>query len=84
MLLEKHNCDVAAGFFFTQEGGTTNLCVSLRSKKEGVPVNKIAERFGGGGHQPAAGFRLKDAADLSLNGLIKVVLEAAEAVRAAT
>jgi nanoRNase/pAp phosphatase (c-di-AMP/oligoRNAs hydrolase) len=79
-LLEKHGCNVAAGFFFTQEGGTTNLCVSLRSKKGEVPVNKIAEKFGGGGHQPAAGFRLKDAGEISLNGLIKIVLGAAEVV----
>lgn len=81
-LLEKHGCHVAAGFFFTQEGGTTNLCVSLRSRKGEVPVNKIAEKFGGGGHQPAAGFRLKDAADISVNGLVKIVLGAAEAVYA--
>lgn len=80
VLLEEHGCDVAAGFFFTEEGGTTNLCVSLRSKKGAVPVNKIAEKFGGGGHQPAAGFRLKDAGDISLNGLVKIVLGAAEAV----
>lgn len=79
-LLESHGCDVAVGFFWTQEGGTTNLCVSLRSKKGAVPVNKIAEKFGGGGHQPAAGFRLKDAGDISLNGLIKIVLGATESI----
>ncbi len=80
VLLEKHGCHVAAGFFFVQEGGSVSLCVSLRSHKGGVSVSKIAEKFGGGGHQPAAGFRLKDAGDISLNGLMKIVLGAAEAV----
>lgn len=83
-LLEKHGCHVAAGFFFSDEGGSTDLCVSLRSRKGEVPVNKMAEKFGGGGHQPAAGFRLKNAGDISLNGLVKIVLGAAEAVLSRT
>lgn len=32
--------------------------VSVRSKEDGVDVNKFAERFGGGGHKMAAGFTL--------------------------
>ncbi len=80
-LLDKHGCHVAAGFFLSHEGGTTDMCVSLRSRKGEVSVSKIAEQFGGGGHQPAAGFRIKDAEDVSMNGLIKRVLEAAEAAR---
>ncbi len=31
---------------------------SLRSKKK--PINQIAEKFGGGGHEMASGFKLKD------------------------
>jgi phosphoesterase RecJ-like protein len=33
--------------------------VSLRSKSDKVNVNEIAKRFGGGGHQAAAGARIK-------------------------
>ncbi len=83
-LLEKHGCDVACGFFYTQEGGSLNMCVSMRSKKGGVSVSKIAEQFGGGGHQPAAGFRIKGAESVSFTELIRRVLEAAESTRAST
>lgn len=34
------------------------ITYSLRSRKGGFPVNKLCERFGGGGHQPSAGFRV--------------------------
>lgn len=33
-----------------------SLTVSLRSRKDGTDVSKIAKRFGGGGHAGAAGF----------------------------
>lgn len=36
---------------------------SLRSKKK--PINEIAEKFDGGGHQMAAGFKLKDSKQFS-------------------
>lgn len=75
-LLNKHGCDVAVGFFISAEEGRDQAVVSLRSRKDGpVAVNRIAQRFGGGGHRPAAGFRL-DAADLSLSGLKRKVAEA--------
>lgn len=83
-LLDKKGCDVAVGFFYSNEAGTTDLCVSFRSKKGGFPVNKLAEHFKGGGHQPAAACRLKGAEDISFNGLVKLVLEASEVVKAAT
>ena len=41
-----------------RETETGNFRVSLRSK-ESVDVNEIARAFGGGGHQTAAGFRIK-------------------------
>ena len=41
-------------FFITKD---TMVC-SLRSAKNGVLVNEIAEKFGGGGHPNAAGFSL--------------------------
>ncbi|MGY8872170.1 MAG: DHHA1 domain-containing protein, partial [Pseudomonadales bacterium] len=33
---------------------------SLRSAKDGLDVSKIAEMFGGGGHEHAAGFSISD------------------------
>lgn len=44
----------AATYFDTPLGRT----FSLRSARNGRDVSKIAERFGGGGHKGAAGFRL--------------------------
>ena len=34
--------------------------VSLRAKSDNIDVNKIASKFGGGGHPEAAGFRCKE------------------------
>ncbi len=79
-LIEKHACDVAVGFFFSFENGSFDANVSFRSKKGGVPVNKMAEHFGGGGHQPAAACRMKGASSMSFDGLVEKVMEAAEAV----
>ncbi len=79
-LIEKRGCDVAAGFYLTQEIASVDMNVSLRAKKGGVPVNKIAESFGGGGHQAAAAFRIKGAEDVSLKALIDKVCSAVEAV----
>lgn len=44
----------AACFWFTPE----HVVFSLRSDENGLDVSKIAEEFGGGGHQHAAGFRV--------------------------
>jgi uncharacterized protein len=33
------------------------MAFSLRSAPDGLDVSEIAKRFGGGGHQHAAGFR---------------------------
>jgi hypothetical protein len=83
-LLDKKGCDVAVGFYYTNESGNTDLCVSFRSRKGGFPVNKLAEHFKGGGHQPAAACRIKGAEDVSFNGFVKMILEASEVVKAAT
>lgn len=45
----------AAILYDTNEART----FSLRSRKDGVDVSKIAKRFGGGGHPGAAGFTVK-------------------------
>jgi nanoRNase/pAp phosphatase (c-di-AMP/oligoRNAs hydrolase) len=68
-LIDVHDCDVAVGFFMNLEDGSYNIHVSLRSKKQGVPVNKMAEILGGGGHPPSAGFRLKNAEQVSFTSL---------------
>ena len=64
-LIDVHGCDIAVGFFMNFEGGSYNINISLRSKKNGVLVNKMAEVLGGGGHPPAAGFKLKNAEHIS-------------------
>jgi phosphoesterase RecJ-like protein len=42
---------------FVREKGDGLIRVSLRAR-DGVDVNRIASRFGGGGHPQAAGFRV--------------------------
>lgn len=54
-----------------KEGGAGNLSVSMRAKGE-VDVAEIAEKFGGGGHRNAAGFRLYD---MEIEELKKALLE---------
>lgn len=50
--------DVVAGFQYVHEHGTAALVWSLRSHA-GVDVRAIAKCWGGGGHKPAAGFRVR-------------------------
>lgn len=46
-------------FAATYVDGKTDRSFSLRARKgNGINVNEIAERFGGGGHKAAAGFRI--------------------------
>lgn len=73
-------CDVAAGYFMLLEDGSPRIEVSLRSPKAGgIPVNKVAERLGGGGHPPSAGFRLKDGLNLSLSDVCRRIASGMEA-----
>lgn len=77
ILLNDHGCDVAAGYFMLVEDGGVCLSVSLRSHKTGgVLVNKIAEKYGGGGHPPAAGFRIADALRRSLQDICDAISDA--------
>lgn len=73
--------DAPFALVWNRKGNITN--VSLRSKNDvGLDVSKIAERFGGGGHKHAAGFRVEgyvDWIDVSENDEIeklKTVLRA--------
>ena len=60
--------DIVAGFDYAQEaaGNRIRLIVSLRGRN-GVDVRAIAQRHGGGGHVPAAGFSLPVDAGTSAN-----------------
>ena len=65
---------VLAGIlFFELEDGVK---ISFRSKGK-VPVNLLAEHFGGGGHLNAAGTRIYDA---KLNDILTKVVEKAEEI----
>lgn len=77
ILLNDHGCDVAAGYFMLIEDDKVCYSVSLRSHKEGgVLVNKMAEKNGGGGHPPSAGFRITDALGKSLQDVCDVIADA--------
>lgn len=49
--------DVLVGFEYVHEAGQVKLVISMRSSA-GLDVRRVALNFGGGGHPPAAGFRL--------------------------
>ncbi len=80
LLLEERDCKLSIGFFILDEDGGPKFQVSLRSSKPGVPgrisAKLIAEKLGGGGHEPAAGFRVFDGMDFSIKKLVDMVQEA--------
>ncbi|MDO8137403.1 MAG: bifunctional oligoribonuclease/PAP phosphatase NrnA [Candidatus Brocadiales bacterium] len=49
---------VVVGILLRELGEPNKVKVSLRSR-DGLDVNKLAQRFGGGGHERAAGFELQ-------------------------
>lgn len=53
-LIEK-GANVAAGYFYIVEAGEPKICVSVRSD-DTASARRIAETYGGGGHDRAAGF----------------------------
>ncbi len=55
----------AAVYYFTG----SFYAFSLRSNEKGPDVSKIAEKFGGGGHPAAAGFKVDRLEDLKLTSL---------------
>ena len=46
--------DVALIYYIDEK----NFCVSMRSSKNGPDVSKICNKYGGGGHKNAAGFKI--------------------------
>lgn len=55
-------CDYVMMWRYNEACG--EYCVSLRSRKNGIDVSQIAQRYGGGGHAPAAGFTTKNIGDI--------------------
>lgn len=53
-------CDAAFGFFLTFQDGDMQCVVSIRTTGR-FSAAKLAEKFGGGGHAKAAGFRVASA-----------------------
>lgn len=73
-LLES-GCDLAVGYFMLFQDNEVCISVSLRSNKGGIQVNKMAELYCGGGHPPAAGFRLKNAINVSLENIKSTIID---------
>lgn len=61
---------------FFKEAGNGLISISLRAKGE-VDVSMVAEKFGGGGHRNAAGFRLPDKSVLEARSQVVKALESA-------
>ena len=76
ILLNDYGCDVAVGYFMFVKGDDVCYSVSLRSHKNGVLVNRMAEQYGGGGHPVAAGFRVRDALEKSLQDICDIIMKA--------
>jgi len=60
---------VQMGFMFTELPGM--IKISFRSKGD-IPINKLAQEFGGNGHKNAAGARIQDG---SLQNIVEQVVE---------
>jgi len=58
-----------------REEAAGKVKVSLRGKGE-IPVNRIAGRFGGGGHENAAGCTLSGSLDAATTTVLAAVREA--------
>ena len=71
-VLLKEGTDVAVGYFYLFEDSMQSLCASVRTNEK-VSASKIAKVFGGGGHERAAGFRIKDAENSSPNVLLSYI-----------
>jgi phosphoesterase RecJ-like protein len=63
-----------------REEGPGTIKASLRAKGD-VPVNAIAHRFGGGGHENAAGCTLPGSLEEATAVLLEAVRESLDAVR---
>lgn len=73
ILKREYGCSGVFGYFFIFDGQAQKCIVSVRSNGK-FAANKLAQIFGGGGHQKAAGFTISDGAlDLSINKLIDKV-----------
>jgi nanoRNase/pAp phosphatase (c-di-AMP/oligoRNAs hydrolase) len=70
----KFGSDLAVLYFNMAEGGVTKTVVSLRSNGK-VSCSKLAEAFGGGGHENAAGFAIKPGDSMSQKSLSEMVYE---------
>jgi len=53
LLLESSGCDIACAWFMDGKGGVVH---SIRSRAQGPDVSEVAQMYGGGGHEHAAGF----------------------------
>ncbi len=54
-----HELDKDKPFAVTYSDGSDSVYFSLRSRPEGVDVEELAKKLGGGGHKHAAGFKLR-------------------------
>lgn len=71
-LMDVMGCDMAVGYFMMFQDGEARFSVSLRSSS-GIDSSVIAKKLGGGGHQPAAGFRYPDGLKGSIHDVAMVV-----------
>lgn len=66
----RNNPDINVVALFNGQG------CSLRSRKGTVPVNKVCEAFGGGGHKEAAGFKNCDLLTTSMQPVVDSICTA--------
>jgi len=60
VLIEEMGCEAAVGWFFMEEEGEDQIVSSIRSKRGGkVSALMVAEDLGGGGHESAASFKVR-------------------------
>ncbi len=66
---------VEVAILFKEEHGGEQVRVSLRSKRKGVEVRRVAEKLGGGGHPAAAGCIVPGPMEAVQNQVLQAVSE---------
>lgn len=71
--------DVAIGWFFSSDADGQFYSVSLRTGGR-ISARKVVELYGGGGHDRAAGFRVKNAGGVSPDMIVSQVMNGIQRV----
>ncbi len=71
-MLLRNGCDIAVSYFMLNEDGAPKLSISVRTNGE-ISARMLCELRKGGGHHRAAGFRIEDGLNASVQTIVQTV-----------